>query len=172
MIGRKQPPASAVEAIARAYFALDARPFDLGDGGYDVRRRPLQDKIGRIHLVTTHVHMDPRINRILGQVREAEVIQTLDRVRAVRFPRRVLLLNALDLRRLNDAPATEGLGVPADRCLSWPEIRKTEETGPRPCSRPLGASCPSRLRPWRALRRKSSPALRLRKKMAAAHRSV
>jgi hypothetical protein len=123
LIGRKQPPASAVEAIARAYFALDARPFDLGDGGYDVRRRPLQDKLGRAHSVTTQVHLDPRINRVLWQVREAEVIQALDRVRAVRFPRRVLLLNALDLRRLDDDPATEGLGVPADRCMSWPQIR-------------------------------------------------
>ncbi|GGW39912.1 hypothetical protein GCM10011452_30390 [Gemmobacter lanyuensis] len=123
LIGRKQPPASAVEAIARAYFALDARPFDLGDGSYDVRRRALQDKMGRAHSVTTQVHLDSRINRILWQVREAEVIQALDRVRAVRFPRRVLLLNALDLRRLDDDPATEELGVPADRCMSWPEIR-------------------------------------------------
>lgn len=123
LIGRKQPPASAVEAIARAYFALDARPFDLGDGGYEVRRRPLQDKMGRAHSVAAQVHLDPRINRILWQMREAEVIQALDRVRAVRFPRRVLLLNALDLRRLDDDPATEGLGVPADRCMSWPEIR-------------------------------------------------
>jgi hypothetical protein len=123
LIGRKQPPASAVEAIARAHFAFDARPFDLGDGGYDVRRRPLQDKLGRTHSVATQVHLDPRINRVLWQMREAEVIQALDRVRAVRFPRRILLLNALDLRRLDDDPATEGLGVPADRCMSWPEIR-------------------------------------------------
>ena len=81
----------AVEAIARAYFALDARPFDLGDGGYDVRRKPLQDKMGRTHSVATQVHLDARINRILWQMREAELIQALDRVRAVRFPRRVFL---------------------------------------------------------------------------------
>ena len=123
LIGRKQPPGSAVEAIARAYFASDAQPFDLGAGGYDVRRRPLQDKMGRTHSVATQVHLDARIDRILWQMREAEVIQALDRVRAVRFPRRVLLLNALDLRRLDDDPAHPGLGVPADRCMSWPEIR-------------------------------------------------
>lgn len=123
LIGRKQPPASAVEAIARAYFALDARPFDLGDGGYDVRRRPLQDKLGGAHSVATQVHVDTRMNRVLWQMREAETIQALDRVRAVRFPRRVLLLNALDLRRCDDDPAIQSLGVPADRCMSWPEIR-------------------------------------------------
>jgi len=123
LIGRKQPPASAVEAIARAYFVFDARPFDLGDAGYDVRRRTLQDKMGRTYSVATQVHLDARINRILWQMREAEVIQALDRVRAVRFPRRVLLLNALDLRRMDDDPAHPGFGVPADRCMSWPEIR-------------------------------------------------
>lgn len=123
LIGRKQPPASAVEAIARAYFVSDAQPFDLDDGGYDVRRRALQDKMGLPHSVATQLHLDARKNRILWQMREAEVIQALDRVRAVRFPRRVLLLNALDLRRLDNDPASEGLGVPADRCMSWPEIR-------------------------------------------------
>ena len=123
LIGRKQPPAPAVEAVARAYFAFDPRPFDLGEGGYAVRRRALQDKMGGIHSVTIQVHLDARVNRVLWQMREAEVIQALDRVRAVRFTRRVLLLNALDLRRLDDDPARPELGVPADRCMSWPEIR-------------------------------------------------
>jgi hypothetical protein len=123
LIGRKQPPAAAVQAIARAYFALDARPFDPAVSDYVVRRRTLCGKKGQASSTTIQTHPDPRVNRVLWQMREAEVIQAIDRVRAVRFPRRILILNSLDLRRPDDEAGRPGLGVPADLHLSWPELR-------------------------------------------------
>jgi hypothetical protein len=122
LIGRKQPPAAAVQAIARAYFALDPRPFDPAASDYVVRRRTLCGKKGHASPTTIQTHPDPRVNRVLWQMREAEVIQAIDRVRAVRFPRRILILNALDLQRPDDDAGRPDLGVPADVHLSWPEL--------------------------------------------------
>jgi hypothetical protein len=123
LIGRKQPPASALQAVARAYFAGDPKPFEPGGGDYIVRRRTLRDKSGKSHSTVIQMHPDSRVNRILWQTREAEVIQAIDRVRSVRFVRRIVILNALDLRRLEDDPENPDLGLPADRHLSWPEFR-------------------------------------------------
>jgi len=121
LIGRKQPPASAVQALARACYALDPKPFDFAESDYVVRRRTLYTKKGQTSSTTIQLHPDIRIHRLLWQMREAEVIQAIDRVRAVRFPRRILILNSLDLRRPD--VRDPGLGVPADLHMSWPELR-------------------------------------------------
>lgn len=123
VIGRKQPPTGAVQTLARAYFALDPQPFDPGAADYVVRRKTLFGKSGQMGSTTLQVHPDPRANRILWQLREAEVIQALDRVRAARFPRRIVILNSLDLRRPDDDLRNPDLGLPADLHLSWPELR-------------------------------------------------
>lgn len=123
LIGRKQPPAEAVQTLARAYFALDPEPFDPSAVDYIVRRRSLHSKTGQTSLSIIQSHPDKRVNRLLWQMREAEVVQAIDRVRAVRYPCRILMLNALDLRRLDDNTTIPALGVPADLHLSWPELR-------------------------------------------------
>lgn len=123
LIGRKQPPASAVEAAARSFFALDPQPIEWDEKGYSVRHKTLWEKGGKTSSTVVQVHPDPRANRILWQMREAEVIQAIDRVRAVRFQRRIVILNSLDLRRLDDDPTNPDLGVPGDIHLSWPEFR-------------------------------------------------
>jgi hypothetical protein len=123
LIGRKQPPAAAVQTLARAYFALDSEPFASTADDYVVRRKTLHSKACQTSLTMIQSHPDKRINRLLWQMREAEVIQAIDRVRAVRYPCRILILNALDLRRLDDNTNIPALGVPADLHLSWPELR-------------------------------------------------
>lgn len=123
LIGRKQPPATAVKALARAYFALDPKPFDPTASEYVVRHRTLHGKAGQFSSTIIQVHPDSRANRILWQMREAEVIQAIDRVRAARFVRRILILNALDLHRPDDDLGRADLGVPANLHLSWPELR-------------------------------------------------
>lgn len=123
VIGRKQPPAMAVQTLAQSYFALDPRPFDPATSDYVVRRRTVHDKAGRVSSTAVQVHPDPRVNRVLWQMREAEVLQAVDRVRAVRFPRRIVILNALDLRRPDEGLFDTGLGLPPDQYLSWPELR-------------------------------------------------
>ncbi len=123
LIGRKQPPAAAVQTLARAYFALDPEPFDPLAIDYIVRRRTLRSKTGQTSSSIIQRHPDKRVNRLLWQMREAEVVQAIDRVRAVRYPCRILILNALDLRRLDDNTNVQVMGVPADLHLSWPELR-------------------------------------------------
>ncbi len=121
LIGRKQPPAAAVEAVARAYFATDPKPFDPETSDYVARRRTLHDKKGKAWSTLTQMHPDARVNRVLWQMRQAEVIQAIDRVRPARFSRRIVILNTLDLRRPDD-PGCRRSGVPADAYLSWREL--------------------------------------------------
>jgi hypothetical protein len=123
IIGRKQPPAPAVEAIARAYFATHREPIEPEAQDYVVRHRRLHGKRDQVNSTKIQTHPDLRINRVLWQMREAEVIQAIDRVRAARFPRKILLLNGLDLRRPDDDLGRPGLGVPADLYISWPDLR-------------------------------------------------
>ena len=124
LVGRKQPPALAVQDLARAFFANDSAPFDPGILDYVVRRKTLYAKSGHASPTLTQIHPDPRVHRVLWQMREAEVIQAIDRVRAVRFPRKILLLNTLDLRRPDDDWGIRCLGMPADAYVSWPELLK------------------------------------------------
>lgn len=122
LIGRKQPPAAAVEAVARAYFATDPKPFDPETSDYVARRRTLHDKTGKAWSTLTQMHPDARVNRVLWQMRQAEVIQAIDRVRPARFPRRIVILNSLDLRRWDNELDCVHAGVPADLCVSWREL--------------------------------------------------
>lgn len=124
LIGRKQPPAVAVQDLTRAFFANDPAPFDLGILDYVVRRKTLYAKSGHASPTINQIHQDTRVHRVLWQMREAEVIQAIDRVRAVRFPRKILLLNTLDLRRPDDDWDSRCLGVPADAYVSWSELWK------------------------------------------------
>jgi len=121
LLGRKQPPAAAVEEVARAYFAADPKPFDPEISDYVARHRTLYGKNGQAVSTRVQIHPDARVNRVLWQMRQAEVIQAIDRVRPARFSRRIVILNTLDLRRPDD-PGCRRSGVPADAYLSWREL--------------------------------------------------
>lgn len=123
LVGRKQlPPAAAVD-LARAFYADDEGPIDVfgapdAVNAYQKVTRQIYDKHGRGTEVTAMEHADPRVHRVLWQHREAEMIQAMDRVRATRHPRRIVLLNELDLRRPDDDP-DPGAGLPADAIVPW-----------------------------------------------------
>jgi hypothetical protein len=57
------------------------------------------------------VHFDPRCQVVLEQVREAEMVQAIDRVRPIFNHRRVFVLNNLPL------------DLTVDRVMTWPEMR-------------------------------------------------
>lgn len=122
LVGRKQPPVDAVVDAGRAFFAKDWRPLVMIDQ-LEPRPRKIFDKQGQSYTIHLPVPLDPRLFRVLWQMREAEVLQALDRVRSVRFPRRVILLNALDLRMPYDDAHDPRIGVPADICRPWSELR-------------------------------------------------
>ena len=107
-IGQELVSIESVEMIARAFMATDPMPFvsmarpDLpADWPYKPwpyrasRMRRMRD--GTLQAVVVDVHPDPRVQRVLEQVREAEVIQGIDRVRPVFHRRDIVVLNHLVL---------------------------------------------------------------------------
>ena len=107
-VGQESVSIDTAEMIARAFMATDPTPFvsmarpDLpADWPYKQwpyrasRMRRMRD--GTLQAVEVDVHPDPRVQRILEQVREAEVIQGIDRVRPVFNRRDIVALNNLVL---------------------------------------------------------------------------
>ena len=95
------------EDAARGYLARDPTSFvscadpvaaDWRVKGWPyrcTRMRRLRD--GSVSPVEVAIHPDPRVQAVLEQVREAEVVQAADRVRPVFNRRRLVLMNALVL---------------------------------------------------------------------------
>ena len=99
-----------VENLARCYLAADQAPFvssvgtawptchsyqDRGWPFWCTRGRRMRD--GSVQPVEVAVHPDPRVQAMLEQIREAEVIQAIDRTRAVWHRREVVALDSLVL---------------------------------------------------------------------------
>jgi hypothetical protein len=63
------------------------------------------------NLIEVQVHFDARCQTVLEQIREAEMIQAIDRVRPVFNRRKIFVLNNLPL------------DLTVDRALTWPEMR-------------------------------------------------
>jgi hypothetical protein len=110
ILGREQPSAGAIEALARPFAATDPEPL-IPFGGYarQCRARRLRDGSPGIEVV--EVHPDPRCQELLEQVREAEIVQAVDRVRPVFNWRRIILLTNLPV------------DVTVDRVLPWADLR-------------------------------------------------
>ncbi|OAN54030.1 hypothetical protein A6A04_12345 [Paramagnetospirillum marisnigri] len=96
VIGREQPAPQAVERQARAFLAEDPEPLlSVCDYVRQTRGRRMRD--GTVLPVEVLVHPDPRVQAILEQIREAELCQTIDRVRPIYNDRRIFALNNLTL---------------------------------------------------------------------------
>jgi hypothetical protein len=114
VIGRDQPPPSAVESDARALYADDEAPLVL-TGRYDPEERRLRMS-GDGPPVTSMVmtHTDRRVQALLESYREREVEQGIDRGRLIHNaePKRVYILNDLVL------------DITVDEVTSWKELRQ------------------------------------------------
>jgi hypothetical protein len=112
IVGRNQPPISAVEAVARAIWFDDAQPLVFADNwvvenrGYRVR--------GALPAtgVEVVVHPDRRVQAVLEQLRERESTQAVDRLRLIHAqkPKEVILLSNIPL------------DIDVDELRSWDEI--------------------------------------------------
>jgi len=116
VVGREQPSAEAVENIARCFAGDSPKPFLSardGDGNFkyvlQCRCRRLRDGTGQPEIV--EVHPDPIAQAVLEQIREAEILQTIDRVRAIFNLRRIIFLTSIVL------------DITVDRALSWTELK-------------------------------------------------
>lgn len=145
IVGREQPNFYEVEKIARAFAAADAEPMRPAGAAFDAlnmdlyrqaRGRRMKDGTVQAELVT--VHPDPRAQAVLEQIREADIIQAVDRVRAVFNTRRIFILSSVVV------------DISVDRVERWGTLRKGGTKLERLASGgfvPLSAAGMSALRP-------------------------
>jgi len=108
-VGQTSMSVRDLESVARCYMADDEEPFvssdvpmpddwpylDRGWPYYASRMRRMRD--GKLEPVEVAIHPDPRCQRVLEQVREAEIVQGVDRTRAVFNHRQFVMMNSLVL---------------------------------------------------------------------------
>lgn len=100
-----------LEALTRPFAATDPAPFlPMGEYVRQTRGRCMRDPDAP-NLVEAQVHLDPRCRAVLEQIREAEMVQAIDRVRPIFKHRKVFVLNDLPL------------DLTVDRAMTWPELR-------------------------------------------------
>jgi hypothetical protein len=105
--GRESVSIEAAEKLARAYMALDAAPFVSAaiapPPNWPWPHWPYRATRGRrmasgcVQAVEVEVHPDPRVQEVLEQIREAEIVQAADRVRPIFNERAIVLMNNLAL---------------------------------------------------------------------------
>ena len=110
VLGRQQPSTQAIEALARPFAADDDEPlFTFGGYVQQCRARRLRHRSPSIEVV--QVHPDARCQDLLEQVREAEIVQAIDRVRPVFNRRRIIVLTNM------------ALDLTVDHAVAWAELR-------------------------------------------------
>jgi hypothetical protein len=110
-MGREQPSAQAIEALTRPFAATDPEPFlPVGEYVMQTRGRRMRDPDAP-NVAEAQVHFDPRCQAVLEQIREAEMVQAIDRVRPIFNHRKVFVLNNLPL------------DLTVDHAVTWSELR-------------------------------------------------
>ena len=107
---REQPSAQAIEELTRPFCATDAEPF-IPIGDYVLQSRGRRIRNGGPNVVEVQVHPDHRCQAMLEQIREAEIVQAVDRVRPVFNRRRIIVLTSL------------ALDITVDRAVPWTDLR-------------------------------------------------
>jgi hypothetical protein len=102
----------ALEDRARAFMVDDDGPFvsmdDPAPKGWEFKQWPYKAtrmrrmRDGSLQPVEVEVHPDPRVQAVHEQVREAELLQAVDRLRSVWHQRQIVLLNDLCLNMTYD----------------------------------------------------------------------
>ena len=115
--GPEIPPPAAIEAKARAYAANDpnAGPFQsIGAGKWHKEARALRlGHNGGSEMIDVSCHPDPWAERVLKQVRDAEIMQAIDRIRLIYNvnPKTVIIL----------APVV--LDITVNEVVPWAELK-------------------------------------------------
>jgi hypothetical protein len=116
VVGREQVSAARLEEITRAYTAEDEEPFfstisaEAPSGRLYPQMRGRRMRDGSVQIEIVMVHPDPRCQEVLEQIREAELVQAVDRVRPIFNRRGLILLTSVVC------------DVTVDRSVSWREL--------------------------------------------------
>lgn len=117
LVGRNEPRPDAVENIARALFFDDQQPIQRT--GQWIPVEVGYDMVSGEHVgVAVAAHADLRVHEVLMQLREAESIQAIDRLRLIHNvePKLVIVLSKLPLP-----------GLKVDRLMTWAELTRGDE---------------------------------------------
>ena len=116
ILGREEVTPWALEDLTRPFLADDPEPLiplvnDAGVSCYVQQTRGRRLRDGTVVPVVVNVHADIRCQEVHEQIREAELLQAIDRVRAIYNRRLLVLLNNLCL------------DVTYDAVVSWAELK-------------------------------------------------
>lgn len=116
LIGREEVTPWALEDLTRPFLADDPEPLvplvnNAGVSCYVQQTRGRRMRDGTVVPVVVNIHADVRCQEVHEQVREAELLQAIDRVRAIYNRRLLALLNNLCL------------DVTYDAVVSWSELK-------------------------------------------------
>jgi hypothetical protein len=112
VVGREQPNETDIENITRAFIAEDEE--QLTRAKYTKVPRCRRMRNGRLDGAwqMVEVHPDRRCQTVLEMIREAEIVQAIDRVRPIFNERRVILLTSVVA------------DLTCDRVLRWKDLTK------------------------------------------------
>jgi hypothetical protein len=115
ILGRDQPSVRAAERRAMAIWYDTKKSIQCLEAGhmqypYRERHYTTRDE-GRPH-VRVRVHPDPRVQAVVEQVREAEMVQAIDRLRLIHSPRKKIVVILCNIP----------LGIPVDELVTWREL--------------------------------------------------
>lgn len=110
IVGRNEPPVSAIEDAARALYYDDPNPLQL-PGSWSCQVRGYRLRGGSLGVDTT-VHTDPRVQAVTEQLREAESLQAIDRLRLIHAAQDKLVIV------LSNLP----LDIDVDETRSWDDL--------------------------------------------------
>lgn len=124
--GRLEPGVEAVEELARAVFYADPRPLAFvgadGEGrkSYPKVARPVRFRDGRVQAVDVPAHPDARCDAILRQIRDAELMQALARIRPIHRTS----ANRCEVILATNVPLD---GLVIDRAATWRDLVPDED---------------------------------------------
>lgn len=115
IIGREEPSPAAVEQIARAFAAHDDDAFEsLARKPYPKAQRGIRKRDGSGHGIAVNFHPNTWADRVLKQIRDAEIVQAVDRIRPIfkDEPIEITLLSPVVV------------DLTADQVIAWKDYRK------------------------------------------------
>lgn len=115
IVGREEPSPANVERIARAFAAHDDAPFEsIAGKRYPQAQRGIRKRDGSGHAIKVNFHPNAWADRVLKQIRDAEIVQAVDRIRPIfkNHPVEITLLS----------PVAVDLTV--DQVIAWKDWRK------------------------------------------------
>lgn len=118
ILGRDEPSVRAAEERAMAIW-YDTRepigrisPDDNGHINYPKKLRPYTTRDNNKIVKQVSVHRDPRVQAVVEQAREAEMLQAIDRLRLIHAERRKTVYILCNIP----------LDVPVDELLTWKQL--------------------------------------------------